>query len=181
MEPDQALLEQARRYNTDALTEIYDCYNAEIYRYAMRLLGNADLADECVAETFSRFLSAIKNGGGPRQYLRAYLYRTAHNWIADHYRRPGPAQVDLDLNLADTTPEPEEAAAHAAERRRVRAALHCLTPEQQQVIVLRYIEGWSLNEVAQALKKPVGAVKALQHRALNALRRYFVTEGDLIR
>lgn len=177
MEPDQALLEQARRYNADALAEVYDRYSAGIYRYAMRLLGDTNLAEECVAETFSRFLSALKNGGGPRQYLRAYLYRSAHNWITDRYRRPGLTEVELDWNLSDPGLEPEQATETAAEAESIRQALFNLTAEQRQVIVLRYVEDWSIGEIAQTLEKPAGAVKALQHRGLNALRRYFAKEG----
>jgi len=67
-----------------------------------------------------------------------------------------------------------------AERRisaaQVRAALHRLTPDQQQVIALKFLEGLSSQEVADVLEKPVGAVKALQHRALSALRRQLAAE-----
>ena len=178
MDADQALLEKARQYDPDALAEVYDLYSAGIYRYAIRLLGDADLAEECVAETFSRFLGALKNGGGPRQYLRAYLYRSAHNWITDRYRRPGPTEVLLDLDLPCEESGPERSFEEAAEADQVRLALHSLTPDQRQVILLRYVEDWSNTEIAQSLEKPVGAVKALQHRAINALRRYFANESS---
>jgi RNA polymerase sigma-70 factor (ECF subfamily) len=61
----------------------------------------------------------------------------------------------------------------------VRSALFHLTPDQRQVILLRYVEGWELEEIARAVQKPVGAVKALQHRAVARLRRLLApTEGQ---
>jgi RNA polymerase sigma-70 factor (ECF subfamily) len=64
------------------------------------------------------------------------------------------------------------------ERERVRAALRLLTPDQRQVIVMRFLEGWSNEEIAQVLDKPVGAVKALQHRAIGTLRKLLVQKEE---
>jgi RNA polymerase sigma-70 factor (ECF subfamily) len=172
MDSDKALLARVQRFEEQALAEVYDCYSEDLYRYAWRLLGDECLAEECVAETFSRFLHAIRRGKGPQRYLRAYLYRTAHNWITDSYRR-GPAPwLPLDPEMkAEDSQAPPDLVEEALERQEVRAALGCLTPEQRQVIVLRYLHEWTHEEIANSLEKQVGAVKALQHRALNALRR----------
>jgi len=173
------LLQAARQWDMDALAVVYDTYSPLLYRYAMRLLGNQDLAEECVAETFARFLQALRNGGGPKDHLKAYLYRVAHNWITDHYRRQPPPQIDVD-EIANVLPADGESLGAqiiaAEEQTRIRAALRLLTPDQRQVIVLRFIEGWSLKEVADTMQKPVGAIKALQHRALAALRRILEEE-----
>ena len=174
MQSEQDLLNRARRFEEDALAEVYDRYNLEIYRYAFRYAGDAYLAEECAAETFCRFLGAIRDGKGPRDYLRAYLYRVAHNWLTDtHRRQPAPA-VPLDPSLG-TDPEtnPAQAVAANLESQEIRSLLKQLTPEQRQVIVLKYVEEWKNDEIAHALEKPVGAVKALQHRALRALRRLY--------
>ncbi len=80
------LLAKARQLEPQALIQIYDRYSDEIYRYAMRLSGNPDLAEECVAETFARLLESFRRGAGPRNFLRAYLYRIAHNWLTDFFR-----------------------------------------------------------------------------------------------
>lgn len=173
------LLQRARAWDMEALGTIYDIYSPMLYRYAMRLLGDVDMAEECVAETFSRFLHALRDGGGPDNHLKAYLFRVAHNWITDTYRRHRPVE-SLDASpsqpLPHGDPSPEEMAEHALQQAQVREMLSRLTPEQQQVIVLRFLEGWSLAEVAEALGKPVGAVKALQHRAVAALRRHLQVE-----
>lgn len=168
------LLNRARRFEEDALAEVYDRYNLEIYRYAFRYSGDAYLAEECVGETFSRFLGALRDGKGPKDYLRAYLYRVAHNWLTDtHRRQPAPA-VPLDTRLG-TDPEenPAQAVATKLEHQEIRSMLAELTPDQRQVIHLKFVEEWKNEEIAKALDKPIGAVKALQHRALNSLRKLF--------
>ncbi len=169
---DQTLLAGARRFSEEALGSIYDRYSPLVYRYALRMLGRPDLAEECVADTFTRFLQALRGGGGPNKALRAYLYRVAHNWIVDHYRRADPPAVSLDAQqLADTGDLPAERVRQAELRERLRAALFELTPDQRQVVVLKYLEAFSNDEIALSLNKSVGAVKALQHRAMKKLIR----------
>jgi RNA polymerase sigma-70 factor (ECF subfamily) len=169
---DPLLLERARRFENEALAEIFDRYNAGIFRYAMRLLGDTDLARECMAETFSRFLNALRRGAGPSNYLQAYLYRIAHNWITDYYRSKTPPSLPLDPELrSDPAGDPPRVVADEMELQQVRSALTLLTPDQRQVIMLKYLEEWENEDIARALNKPVGAIKSLQHRAIEALRR----------
>lgn len=145
------------------------------------MLGDGELAEDCVSETFSRFLYALKQGKGPRDYLQAYLYRVAHNWITDYYRRQIPPTVELDPDLyEDDAPNPEEMMDTLLSAEAVRRALSELTPEQRQVIVLKFLEDWQNREIAEAIEKPIGAVKALQHRGLNALRRVLLSEKEVV-
>ncbi len=178
---DRSLIQRARHFEEEALSEIYDCYSPAIYRYALRLLGDADKAEECTAETFSRFLLALKNAGGPNDFLQAYLYRIAHNWITDFYRGHLRSTLPLEADLlADPADEPHQVVSDELERKQVRAALALLTPDQRQVILLKYLENWQNEEIARALDKPVGAVKALQHRAIASLRRLFLKQEELV-
>jgi RNA polymerase sigma-70 factor (ECF subfamily) len=166
------LLRLAKEYDQQALVEIYDLYSPGLYRYAVRLLNNPDLAEDCVAESFSRLLSALHKKGGPKKNLRAYLYRIAHNWITDQYRREIPEQTIDDIDQqADPSPTTSHLVDESLEREKVRTAIRNLTPDQRQVILLKFLEGWSNAEVAESLNKPVGAVKSLQHRALRSLRQ----------
>jgi len=187
MNNEAKLLQRLKQMDEQVLAEVYDAFNQEIFRYACGLLGNTDLAEECVAETFSRFLLAISNGGGPRDYLRAYLYRVAHNWINDLHRRQPPPELPLDEELkvdstlqmsAQTFADPACAPVDALERQQLRSALARLTNEQRQVITLKYMADLENEEIAQTLNKPVGAVKSLQFRALAALRRMLPDDGD---
>lgn len=177
MATEQALLQRARRYELQALAEIYDCYSPGLYRYAMRLMGNEDLAEECVAETFNRFLNTLKGGRGPERYLQAYLYRIAHNWITDYYRRQPPPTLPLEPErLQNPGADPQQVLAQQMDRERVRDALRLLTPDQRQVVVLKYLEDWDNKDIAEAVNKQVGAVKALEHRALRSMRRLLMKE-----
>ena len=172
-------MERAKRFDTRALEEIFDKYSPGIYRYAYRLLGNTELASECMSETFSRFLNALKQGSGPEYYLQAYLYRIAHNWITDFYRRNTPIMVPLEQDLNDSQTEgPHEVVAAKLEIQQLRYALTLLTPEQRQVIVLKYLENSDNETIAQAMNKPIGAIKALQHRGIESLRRILVRFED---
>ncbi len=164
------MTEASSRYSKQALQELYEAHSPALFRYAYRLLGDADLAEECVAETFSRLLLSVKNGGGPSDNARAYLYRVAHNWITDSYRRQ-----KSDTALAPDYPDdpgghPPAVVARLMEGESVRIALQKLTAEQRQVIVLRYLEGWSHDQIASAIGKTAEAARALHQRAIHTLR-----------
>jgi RNA polymerase sigma-70 factor, ECF subfamily len=177
--PDQAILERARLFESKTLEEIFDTFSPGIYRYAYRLLGDEDLAQECMSETFSRFLVALRHDRGPDTYLQAYLYRIAHNWVTDYYRSKPQASVELEADFpSGEEDDPPAQVSKSNERQRLRRALTLLTPEQRQVIVLKYLEDWENESIARSMNKPVSAVKALQHRGLEALRRMLGREEE---
>lgn len=166
---EQELLRLASQLKPAALADIYDCYSPGLYRYAMRLLGDSVLAEDCVAETFARFLKSLQDRRGPREHLQAYLYRIAHNWIVDLYRNHEQTFALSETLQSDEMPEEE--AARYLRQKQVRTAIRSLTPDQQKVVALKYLEDWSNEEIARALHKPVGAVKSIQHRALVSLHK----------
>jgi len=166
---EQELLRLASQLDVEALAEIYDCYSPSLYGYAMRLLNDAALAEDCIAEAFARFLKSLQTGRGPHDHLQAYLYRIAHNWIIDYYR---DYKETSELNETLQSEEyPEEEAAKRMQQQQIRATLRHLTPNQQKVIALKYLEDWSNEEIAEALHKTVGAVKSIQHHALIYLQK----------
>lgn len=176
---EKTLLARAQEFDLQTLAEIYDRYSPGLYAYSYRLLSDDCLAEDCVADTFSRFLHALRAGNGPRDSLQAYLYRIAHNWITDHYRRT-PAPLPLDEDLYDRrSVSPESAATENWQIDQVRSALRNLTPDQRQVVMLKFIEGWENETIALSLQKPVGAVKSLQHRALASLRRMLLPKQEI--
>ncbi len=176
---DTQLLERCRQFDRQALADVYDTYSPALYCYAYRLLGDVNLAEECVAETFRRLLQALRDRRGPKSHLRAYLYRIAHNWITDIYRREHVLQVDLSEHFADGADLPEQLVDQRIRQERLRQVLRRLTPDQRQVIVLKFVEGCDNETVAAALNKPVGAIKSLQHRALQSLKRLLANEDVL--
>lgn len=180
MNREQKLLQLAHRFDEKALAEIYDSYSPGIYRYALRLLGEVETAEDCVSESFSRFLAALKNGQGPTQFLKSYLYRVAHNWITDYYRKKSyaPLQLETDQIVDRDYPDQLDALGRDEEIQQIRIALSLLTPEQRQVIGLRFLEGLSLEDTARIMDRPLGAIKSLQHRALNSMKRQILKEDE---
>jgi len=168
----------SHQWNEQALTEVYDTYAPALYRYAYRLLGQQDVVQDIVAESFYRYLLAIKNGKGPDKNLSAWLYRVTHNLIVDFFRRKSDQKIVplentplSESNTSETTLLEREKASQ------MRVAMWRLPSSQQQVIALRFLEGFSNKEVALVMGKKVGAVKALQHRALANLRRILEEEN----
>lgn len=171
IEDNEGLISKLQAFDMGALEWVFDQYNEAIYKYSYRLLGSQDKAEECVAETFSRLLQALKSGKGPKKYVRPYLYRTAHNWITDQYRRPIPEEEELQENHYQTDDHLETKVIGQLESREIRQVLRELPENQRQVVVLKYLEGMENNEIAEILDKPVGAVKALHHRGIETIRK----------
>jgi RNA polymerase sigma-70 factor (ECF subfamily) len=147
---------------------LYDRYAPALYRYIYYRLGAKSVAEDLTAEVFVRVLG-VKTA--PDDW-RAYLYRIAHNLVVDYLRRNPAVFEGMSESLLDERADPVAHAELEDERRRLRRAIARLTPEQQQVIVLRFVEEMSNAQIAQILGKPEGAVKALQHRALTNLRAW---------
>ena len=174
---ERALLERARAYDPAALGELYDRYAPKMYAYIFRRVGDASLAEDLTSELFLRVLNAVQNERAWRDSFVAWLYRIAHNLVVDTYRRRPPPMVALDdLPLESDADDPAEVAQASPDRARLRAAIVKLTPDQQQVLALRYGEGLTARETASVRQKTTGAVEAMQHRALAALRRILAKE-----
>ena len=177
MTDEQTLLERARQLDEAALGELYDRYAPRIYAYIYRRVGDAQLAEDLAGGVFLRVVQAIHARRVWHTSFRAWLYRIAHNVVADNYRRQRPVvELELDEGLVAAEDDPVSAVAKRLSRQRLRTAISCLTLDQQQVLALRFGEGMTAREAAQVMGKSVGAVEALQHRALAALRRVITEE-----
>jgi RNA polymerase sigma-70 factor, ECF subfamily len=174
-DPDeQGLLERASRADPEALGALYDRYVGRIYNYIYHRVGQADLAEDLTAQVFARMLEAIREGRAWRTSFSGWIYRIAHNLVIDHYRRRGRAAfVELEeaSPLAAEEADPLLKVEARLEREHLRVALGKLTEEQAEVIALRFLDEFSIAEVAAMMNKTEGAIKALQYRAVLALRR----------
>lgn len=169
------LLEQARDYDTQALAEIYDRYAGPIYRYLYRILGDAAQAEDLTSEVFLRLLQVLDTPRAPRARLQGWLYRVAHNLAMDCFRQGAKAStMALDERLTAAGDTPSDVVEKQQTQQRLRQAIGQLTRDQQQVILLRFGEGFKVAEVAQLMGKSEGAVKILQHRAIKRLRKLLV-------
>jgi RNA polymerase sigma-70 factor (ECF subfamily) len=159
--------------DAEALGELYDRYAHKVYAYLYRRLGDAALAEDLTGDVFLRVLQAIRSGRTWRESFRAWLYRIAHNLVVDHYRRRPPVPpVPVSEHLAaGGQDDPVGMVEETMERARIQAALEQLTPEQQEVLALRFGEGLKTRQVARVMGKTPGAVEGLQRRAVASLRR----------
>lgn len=166
------LVKRAKNQDPDAFSEIYDRHYSAIYRYIFYRVSSEAVAEDLASEVFVRLVDHIDSFTYEGRPLLAWLYTIARNLVNDHHRRSGRAEmVPLDETLKAGAPDPEGMAALALNRERLIAALDELTAGQRQVILLKFFEGLDNRTVAQVLDKSYGAVKALQHRGLVALRR----------
>jgi RNA polymerase sigma-70 factor (ECF subfamily) len=171
----ETLLRQARHLDEEALSEIFDRYYAPIYRYIYNHVGHVQTAEDLTSEVFQRLLSQLQAGRGPDRYLKAWLFQVASNLVVDESRRFAYRDhLELDETLLAGDANIDEQAQQAIWAEHTRVAMQMLTPKQRSIILLKFIEGLENAEVARVLNMPVGAVKSLQHRALEALRRHLV-------
>jgi len=159
------------------LAEIFDTYYPPIYRFIFRQVGDVEISRELSSEVFHRMLKVSKNDAEFIQRLAPWLYCTARNLVIDHYRRQQfRNHLPLNEDLIESSSNTVEVAELRISVDQIREALQSLTPDQREVILLKFMEGLSNQEVAETLSKPIGAIKSLQHRALTNLRRLLVSE-----
>lgn len=168
---DHSLLVRIQQHDQQALAQTYDQYFDQIYRYLNCRLGEPEVAADLTGEVFLALVKALKVGKPPRTSLAGWLYAVARNLAADYIRQKIHT-VSLIEDLVADEPSLTDQAHWSQLAPILRKALLQLTEEQQHVIALRFGQGLSLAETARLLEKSVGAVKALQHRALASLARF---------
>jgi len=163
------LIRRARQRDADAFSELYRQHIDRIFRYVLLRVGDDALAEDLTSEVFVRALeslSAYEDRGAP---FAAWLYRIANARVVDHWRSAQRANMSLDTDDAEM---PVEMPANdVIVYKTLAESLTRLTSEQQEVIILKFIEGYNIAEIAQITGRTEGAVKALQHRALASLAR----------
>jgi RNA polymerase sigma-70 factor (ECF subfamily) len=175
---ENALLDRAKAYDPEALAELYDRYAPRMYAYIYRRVSDAALAEDLTSELFVRVLRAIRIKRAWRDSFLAWLYRIAHNLVVDVYRRQPPQVISLeDASAQAADDDPARETLEAMDRERLQGAIRRLTPDQQQVLALRYGEGLTARETARIVRKTTGAVEALQRRALAAIKRILAEKG----
>lgn len=166
------LVQRARRMEGAAISALYRRHVQAIYRYIYHRVGDAQIAEDLTAEVFVRAIEGLPNYQPRGIPFAAWLYRIAQARIADHFRqkqRTGTIGIEGDLPSGEDSPL--AVVERSFRQERLREAINQLTPDQQHVIILKFVEDLSNSEVAQILGKTEGAVKSLQHRALKTLHR----------
>jgi RNA polymerase sigma-70 factor (ECF subfamily) len=167
------LVERAQAGERDALEELYLLHFDRIYSYLHMSVGNRHDAEDLTTQTFLKMLESIKRFRWQSAPFSAWLFRIAHNLAMDHFRASRRWQPEEDV------PEPpgseqasaEEDALESIGRQSMLELIEGLSPEQQQVLTLKFVFNFPNADVATILGKTEGAVKSLQHRALVSLQK----------
>jgi RNA polymerase sigma-70 factor (ECF subfamily) len=172
--PDMELVKRAKE-DKSAFGEIYERYVDKIYKYIYYRVGNQHDAEDLTSRVFFRALANVDTFEDRGVPFQAWLYRIAHNLVANHHRDRGRRKIiPLDEYIVSgifTGPEgPERAAEDMEDRERLMAAIRSLPEDRQQLLVLKFVDRLSNAEIGDIMGRTEGAVKSLYHRTLSALR-----------
>jgi RNA polymerase sigma-70 factor (ECF subfamily) len=175
----EALVERAQAGDRDALGAIYDRLAGRVYRFALFRVGSPADAEDLMQRTFLKMIEALPRYRQRGLPFEAWFFRLARNSVIDHLRarrthRPLESIAEVHSPLLS----PEASAELAVEFRRLEEALRRLTPIQQEVIGYRFMAGLGAREIGLVIGKREGSVRALQFRALEALRRSLGGDTD---
>jgi RNA polymerase sigma-70 factor (ECF subfamily) len=167
-----SLIRRAQQRDAVALTQIYEENFDRIYRYIVIKIGDRTEAEDMTQQVFLNVLKSISSYKWQGMPFTSWLYRIAHNQVVDYLRKKSSrATVPLDESMADTGGDPEQSAIRRIQIEELSVVAKKLTPAQQEVISLRFAAELSIAEAAKVMGKSEGAIKALQHSAIAALRR----------
>jgi RNA polymerase sigma-70 factor, ECF subfamily len=177
IDPEALLVQQAQQGDQAAFAEIYTRHHGAIYAYLYCRVHDVHTAEDLAGEVFLRLVEKIDAFTYRGRPILAWLYTIARNLLIDYRRQQAKAgTVPLEERLAVGDASPTAAAERNLSQDCLLRSLQHLTEEQQRVILHKLLEDRSTAEVAALLGKSEGAVKALQHRALAALRRAMLKE-----
>jgi RNA polymerase sigma-70 factor (ECF subfamily) len=176
---DDYLVEKAVERDRASFTALYERYVDRIYRHVYYRVSNHADAEDITQEVFTRAWKAIgkyKKTGAP---FAAWLITIAGNLVVDHYKPRQKMPVTDGRN--DKVPgylvsDPAGMAETSFSNALVKKAVLNLKGDKQKVIMMHFIDGFSYEEIARALKKSEGAVRVIQYRALNDLRKMLARE-----
>jgi RNA polymerase sigma-70 factor (ECF subfamily) len=168
------LLERAQKFDHEALAALHDQLYPVVFRYVRYRVDDDQACEDIVSEVFLRFLKALRQNGRPIEDARAWMLGTAANLVHDFYRLKYRRPVE-NIEEHETLVAPnstEMVIDRKMSTQEIREVMKRLTPDQQNVLALRFSQELSLEITAQVIGKSVNAVKVLQFRALAALRRF---------
>jgi RNA polymerase sigma-70 factor (ECF subfamily) len=177
MLPIPDVIDRARGGDRHAFGELYDTHVESVYRYVLYRVREPSDAEDLTSEVFTRAFANIHRYRWQGKSFLAWLYTIARNAVTDRRRRERPT-VDLDdaFGVAEEGPTAHDRAVTGEQVDALRGAVRHLTSEQQEVLVLRFVQNMSSRQVAKMLGKNEGAVRALQFRALGRLRKLLIAE-----
>ena len=166
-----------QREKENRLASLYDEYFDKIARYIYVRIGDKNEAEDLAGEVFLKALESLKSYKERGIPMQAWLYRIAHNLVVDHLRKATKLKtVPIDTVQIESREDPVATAEKNIEMERVNEAMQKLTPEQREVVRLRFFGGLSSKEVGAILRKSDGAVREMQRAAVEKLRGLLTSE-----
>ena len=177
---DEAMLVQrAIGHDAEAFGRLYDMNVDRVYRHIYYRVGNEADAEDLTQQVFLKAWQAIDRYKKMASPFIAWLMTICHNLVVDFYRtKKDKAYLEAEVLASDSASSPELATEASFEQQRLRRAILQLGGDEQQVVILRFIEGFEFGEIASLLKKKEGNVRVILHRALVKLRNILEKEGE---
>jgi RNA polymerase sigma-70 factor (ECF subfamily) len=175
------LVARGQQGDRDALEELYLIHFDRIYSYLHVSVGNRHDAEDLTTQTFLKMLEKIGSFKWQSAPFSAWLFRIAHNLAMDHFRsrRRWQPEEEVPEPLGEEEPSAELVAMQTIGRESMLKLIDRLSPEQQQVLTLKFVFNLPNAEVAAILDKTEGAIKSLQHRALVSLQKQIAQKEGL--
>ncbi len=174
VDEERMLVLRAAKHDPEAFARLYDRFVDKIYKYIYYKVGAKSDAEDLTAQVFLKAWEAIGRYRVTERPFSAWLYRIAHNLVVDHFRTKRDAvPIEEATRLEEKQADLDDLTEAHLTAETLQRAINRLTHDQQQVIILRFLEGYSTEQVAEIMGKGQGAVRTLQHRALAGLERVF--------
>ena len=169
---DEAMLVQrAIGHDAEAFGRLYDIHVDRVYRHIYYRVGNEQDAEDLTQQSFLKAWQAIPRYKKTASPFIAWLLTISHNLVVDFYRtKKDKVHIEAEVLADGPASSPENAAEASFEQQRLRRAILQLGNNEQQVVILRFIEGFEFSEIASLMKKEEGNVRVILHRALVKLR-----------
>ena len=170
---DNTVLEKAVQGDSEAFGLLYERYVTRIYNYIFYRIGSSYDAEDLTERVFIRALRHINRYNNRGLPFSAWLYRIAHNLVANWYRdnsRRKEIPLDDGILTSHQSSFPEQEVLHSEERERLLQVIRTLPPDRQQLVILKFVDHLSNAEIGQIMGRTEGAIKSLYHRTLLTIR-----------
>jgi len=172
VQDEQNLVRRAQQHDEEAFAELYEKYFDKIYRYISLKIGNRFEAEDMTQQVFINALSSISSFKWRGLPFSSWLFRIAHNLVVDYFRKKTRQPVStLNESITASEDNPQKVIEQKMNIEQLELASKGLTPAQQEVIALRFAGELPIAQVARVMGRSEGAIKALQHSAIVALRK----------
>ena len=179
MQDEKSLVRRAQQHDQEAFAQLYEEHFDKIYRYVALRIGDKMEAEDLTQQVFLKALRSISSFKWKGVPFSAWLFRIAHNQVVDYLRKKAKRVTEsLDGVVAASKSNPQLEVERKLDIEQLLLATERLTEAQRQVISLRFASELPIAQVAEIMGKREGAVKALQHSAIVALRKTLVTDNE---